>query len=281
MSDKNALIVEDTLNWKKRHQVALQELGFGTVVANTYAEAVGLLRHERFDIAVIDLCLTTQTEPENLDGVFLLPYFVEQDIPVIIVTGRGVRPLIDVIYRDFDVFEILDKLHFDPQKFKDYVLQAVARHQKRGGDVSPRKPALDDKLEELILEILRSGPAPIKKTPVRPKTPASERTKPPRLFISYSTSDKNFADRLAHDLKIAGFDIWYDSDDIHVGDNILEKIEQGLSECDNMIIILSPPALQSWMVRQELVYFRNEERRRGRNVVLPVLYKDCDIPRWL
>jgi hypothetical protein len=121
----------------------------------------------------------------------------------------------------------------------------------------------------------------VKSAPPKAKAAVSALAKPRRIFVSHSNKDKKLASQLAADLKAAGFDIWYDSDDIRVGDNILEKIEQGLSECDNMIIILSPHALRSWMVRQELIFFRNEERRRGRNVILPVLYKDCDIPRWL
>src|SRR5574341_769880 len=126
MSQRHALIVEDALNWVKQHQLALAELGFKTSVANDYAEAIGLLRRERFDMAVLDLCLTTHSEPENLNGVFLLQYLAEKSVPVIIVTGHGPRKLVDKIYQNFDVFEILDKLSFNPEKFKEYVLQATS-----------------------------------------------------------------------------------------------------------------------------------------------------------
>ncbi len=282
MADKQALIVEDTLNWIKRHRLSLSKLGFDCAVATTYAEAIGLLRRQHFDIAVIDLCLTTQVEPENLNGVFLLPYFVEKGIPVIVVTGRGVRRLVDAMYKDFDVFEVLDKLHFDPQKFKEYVVQATTRPPNAGGDNGMQQAVPRERLEELILEIMHSAPLPRRKPPVKSKSDiALTAAQPRRIFLSHSSKDKPLADRLVHDLRQAGHDVWYDSDDIHVGDTILEKIEQGLAKCDVMIVILSPAAVQSWMVRQELIFFQNEERRRGRNVILPLLYQDCEIPRWL
>jgi len=79
MNEKQALIVEDALNWAKQHQLALDGLGFKTAVVNDYAEALGLLRRERFDVAIVDLCLTTHSEPENLNGVFLLQYLAEKN----------------------------------------------------------------------------------------------------------------------------------------------------------------------------------------------------------
>ncbi|MCG3153994.1 MAG: hypothetical protein DKINENOH_00585 [bacterium] len=282
MADKQALIVEDTLNWIKRHRLSLSELGFDCAVAHTYAEAIGLLRRQHFDIAVIDLCLTTQAEPENLNGVFLLPYFVEKGVPVIVVTGRGVRRLVDAMYKDFDVFEVLDKLHFDPQKFKEYVMQAVAPPPSATHNSGRHKPISRERLEEFLLEITHSSPLPHRKPSLRSRSETHLSSgQPRRIFLSHSSQDKPLADRLVHDLRREGYAVWYDSDDIHVGDTIFEKIEQGLAKCDDMIVILSPAAVQSWMVRQELIFFHNEERRRGHNVILPLLYQDCEIPRWL
>lgn len=280
MSEKQALIVEDAPNWVKQHQLSLGELGFKTFIANDYAEAVGLLRRQRFDLAVIDLCLTTQAEPENLNGLFLLEYLVEKNIPVIVVTGRGFRKLVDEIYRGFDVFEVLDKLSFNPEKFKDYVLQATQRKLDEGRE--KKKVPTREKIEQLILELMQDiSSRPVKPIPVPSANKKVEETKRFRVFISHSSKDKAFAERLAHDLRAAGLDIWYDSYEIQVGDTILDRIDQGLSNCDYMIIILSPESVVSWMVRQELLMFLNEEMRRRHSVILPVLHQDCEIPLLL
>jgi hypothetical protein len=283
MGEKHALIVEDALNWVKQHQLALDELGFKTSVANDYAEALGLLRREPFDLAVVDLCLTTHSEPENLNGVFLLYYLAEKNIPVIIVTGHGPRKLVDRIYEDFNVFEILDKLSFNPEKFKEYALKATAPASHETGSKEKKKTISPKKIEAFIDEFIESMSSPSEKRESlihETKLPLAQNKAKPKLFISHSAKDKNLAVRLANDLRAAGLEVWYDSDEINVGDSILEKIEQG-AKSDFMVIILSPDAVVSWMVKQELMMFLNEEKRRGYSLILPVLYKDCDIPPLL
>jgi hypothetical protein len=59
----------------------------------------------------------------------------------------------------------------------------------------------------------------------------------PKVFISHSSTDKHFTSRLAQDLKRSGIPVWYDSWEIRVGDSIVEKIDQGLKECDYLIIV--------------------------------------------
>jgi CheY-like chemotaxis protein len=283
MSQRQALIVEDALNWAKQHQLALDDLDFKTAVANDYAEALGLLRRERFDVAIIDLCLTTQSEPENLNGVFLLQYLSEKSVPVIVVTGHGPRKLVDKIYQNFEVFAILDKLSFNPEKFKEYVLQAT-RLKPAATEVQERKKTgSPKKIEALVDELIQSrGAASKKRESDLPEHRISQTQGKSQLkvFISHSAKDKSLAGRLALDLRATGLEVWYDSDEIHVGDTILEKIEQG-TKSDLMIIILSPDSVASWMVKQELLMFLNEERRRGSSLILPILYKDCQIPPLL
>lgn len=284
MSEKQALIVEDAANWATQHQLALSELGFKTMVANDYAEASGLLRREQFAIAVIDLCLITHAEPENLNGIFLLQALAEKNIPVIIVTGHGPRKLVDRIYDDFGVFEVLDKLAFKPEKFKEYVLQATSARQPDNGAAAKKKFVSLKKIEAFIEEFVKGISAHPEKreTPIAENKTASDQAKTHHLkvFISHSAKDKTLADRLARDLRVAGVEVWYDSDEINVGDTIVEKIAQG-ARCDFMILLLSPEAVASWMVKQEIAMFLHEEKRRSHAVILPAFYKDCDIPPLL
>jgi len=282
MSKKRALIVEDAGNWVKRHELSLRELGFATVVADDYAEALGRLRRERFEVAVIDLCLMTDAEPENLNGVFLLEHLVEKNIPVIVVTGRSFRKLVDTMYHDFDVFEILDKLSFNPEKFKEYVLQATRYKPGVTNDFEKKKTFSRKKIEALVVEFMKGGTMrPQKMEESWFEIDPTKTVKASRIFISHSAKDKNFAGRLANDLHAAGFEVWYDSNDIQVGDTIFEKMAQGAAACDYMVIILSPDSVASWMVKQEIMMFLNEERRRGHSQILPILYKDCPIPPLL
>lgn len=283
MSQRHALIIEDASNWVKQHQLALDELDFKAAVANDYAEALGLLRREHFDVAIVDLCLTTQSEPENLNGVFLLQYLTEKKVPIIVVTGHGPRKLVDKIYQNFEVFAFLDKLSFNPEKFKEYVLQAIhlgpvapdAPEKKKAGSIKKIEALVDELKHGIGVSSKRRGPD----SPEHRASPAQDKAQS-KIFISHSAKDKSLAGRLALDLHAMGLEVWYDSDEIHVGDSILEKIEQG-TKSDLMIIILSPDAVVSWMVKQELLMFLNEERRRGCSLILPILYKECQIPPLL
>jgi hypothetical protein len=97
-------------------------------------------------------------------------------------------------------------------------------------------------------------------------------------FMSHTSADKLFAEKLAKDLIRVGVKVWFDAWEIRVGDSIVEKIDTALSTIDALIIVLSPRALQSEWVRREL----NSSLMRSlstRNIkVLPVLYENCLIP---
>jgi hypothetical protein len=58
---------------------------------------------------------------------------------------------------------------------------------------------------------------------------ASEKKR--HTFISYSRINKEFAVKLAKELKAAGFPIWLDLLDIPAGSRWDDEIEKALSEC--------------------------------------------------
>ena len=70
-------------------------------------------------------------------------------------------------------------------------------------------------------------------------------TSQPRVFISYSRVDKDFAHKLAVSLSKLGVHIWIDIEDIPAGMNWGNAIQRGLDVCDLMILILSPESMAS------------------------------------
>jgi hypothetical protein len=92
-------------------------------------------------------------------------------------------------------------------------------------------------------------------------------------FISYSREDSEFALRLAQDLKAAGAPVWLDQLDLKPGASWDNSIEDALKEAPEMIVILSPSSVRSENVRDEISF----ALKQGKTVV-PVLYKECDIP---
>lgn len=70
------------------------------------------------------------------------------------------------------------------------------------------------------------------------------------VFISYRSMDHQAALRLKADLEKCGHSVWMDSDQIRVGDSIVDKINQGLSELEFLILCYSSAGSSPW-VNQE------------------------------
>lgn len=102
-----------------------------------------------------------------------------------------------------------------------------------------------------------------------------------RIFISYSSKDIEFANRLASDLKELWHKPWLDEWEINIGEGITSRIKHGISEADYMIVILSPHSVKSDWVRKELKAMHRKEIKQEKSMILPVLIDDCKIPSFL
>ncbi|MDD2755712.1 MAG: toll/interleukin-1 receptor domain-containing protein [Methanothrix sp.] len=70
----------------------------------------------------------------------------------------------------------------------------------------------------------------------------------PAIFISHRGEDIALAERLATQLKQAGFEVWLDKWDIGIGDSIVGKINAGLENARYLILCYSEAGvLSSWM----------------------------------
>lgn len=102
-----------------------------------------------------------------------------------------------------------------------------------------------------------------------------------RLFLSYSSKDLPFADRLATDLSNLGMDLWFDRFQVAVGDSIPGKIAEGLATCDSFLIILSPESVRSNWVFTELNTAIQEKCAGKLDSIYPLLLQKCRIPSLL
>jgi hypothetical protein len=94
-----------------------------------------------------------------------------------------------------------------------------------------------------------------------------------KTFISYSRVDGQFAQRLASDLRTANVDVWIDQAKLRPGHTWPREVEAGLQECTFVVVVLSPDAVKSDNVMNEVAYAIDKKK-----IVLPVLYRECDIP---
>ena len=96
---------------------------------------------------------------------------------------------------------------------------------------------------------------------------------PPTAFFSYSRDDREFAFRLAEDLKATGARVWLDQRNITPGERWDRAIEDALLNCTCLVVILSPASVRSVNVLDEISFALETEKQ-----IVPVLYRDCSIP---
>jgi TIR domain/Mind bomb SH3 repeat domain len=73
-----------------------------------------------------------------------------------------------------------------------------------------------------------------------------------KVFISHSAQDKWIARKLSEELEGLGATTFLDEKDITTGESIDDSIQAHLSECDDLLMLLSPAALASHWVMLEI-----------------------------
>jgi uncharacterized protein YjbI with pentapeptide repeats len=89
-------------------------------------------------------------------------------------------------------------------------------------------------------------------------------------FISYSTKDQEFAERLHADLQNKGVRCWFAPHDLRIGDKMLDKIDEAIRLRDRVLLILSEHSIKSDWVEDEVTAGFEEERQRGQVVLFPI-----------
>lgn len=98
------------------------------------------------------------------------------------------------------------------------------------------------------------------------------------VFVSYSSQDKDFVEKLTTDLKKYKLPLWFDKWEIKVGDSIVEKINSALGKITDLILILSSNSINSNWVKKELSSALMIKLKDNSVKVLPCRVDDCEIP---
>ncbi len=98
------------------------------------------------------------------------------------------------------------------------------------------------------------------------------------IFISHSTVDKPFVNKLSTDLVNRGFPVWFDSWELAPADSFIDKIFAGLDESFFLIVVLSENSIRSNWVKKELKAALGKEAGAGRKFVFPVKIDGCKLP---
>jgi uncharacterized protein YjbI with pentapeptide repeats len=94
-------------------------------------------------------------------------------------------------------------------------------------------------------------------------------------FISYSSKDQKFAERLHADLQSKGVRVWFAPHDMKIGARIRPTIDESIRVYDKLLLVLSEHSVSSQWVEQEVeTALAREREQEGRTVLFPVRIDD-------
>lgn len=96
------------------------------------------------------------------------------------------------------------------------------------------------------------------------------------VFVSYASPDAPKVTRLVRVLKDEGIAVWFDEEQILPGDDILEKMRNGINQCTKYLICIGPSFQkkppQSWL-KHEFRMAILKEQQQAKNCIVPIRIK--------
>lgn len=102
-----------------------------------------------------------------------------------------------------------------------------------------------------------------------------------QVFISHSHADSHAVERIARRLQGEAHDVWVDSLNLHPGDNIQEKIDEGLHTADVLIVVISKNSFRSRFVQAEFSAIAMRQLSKAERRIIPVKIDDSEVPSYL
>lgn len=93
----------------------------------------------------------------------------------------------------------------------------------------------------------------------------------PKVFISYSHSDKEWARKFAETIASTGLEIWFDEFNIKLGQPLIEAIEKGLRE-SNVVVLL----INAENINRPTLFFEIGAALSMNKAIIPVIPKDFE-----
>ena len=99
-------------------------------------------------------------------------------------------------------------------------------------------------------------------------------------FISHSTRDSAFCDRLYTDLRANDVRVWYFPRDARWGESVWAEIDKSIQLNDKLILVCSRDSLTSEPVMREIERCLAREDRERRNILFPITIDDYVFAEW-
>jgi uncharacterized protein YjbI with pentapeptide repeats len=93
-------------------------------------------------------------------------------------------------------------------------------------------------------------------------------------FISYSGKDRNFVEKLNTDLQKEGVRCWFAPEEMKMGDESRQRVNQQIRIHEKLLIVLSEYSIESAWIQQEVEAALEEEHNRNGSVLFPIRLDD-------
>jgi hypothetical protein len=90
------------------------------------------------------------------------------------------------------------------------------------------------------------------------------------VFISYSTKDQDFANRLYADMRQRNIRVWLATEDLKIGDKFRTRINEAIRVHDKLLVVLSEHSVKSAWVEDEVENAFERERRDNTTMLFPI-----------
>jgi hypothetical protein len=100
-----------------------------------------------------------------------------------------------------------------------------------------------------------------------------------RVFLSYHADDDAAAAAVRRSLEAAGFDVWDPKGAVLPGEDSHRATAEALRDAQALVVLLSPEAIRSRWVRDEVSYALGEPRFEGR--LIPVVVRPVPKIPWI
>ena len=93
-------------------------------------------------------------------------------------------------------------------------------------------------------------------------------------FISYSSKNRDFVERLYADLQVRGVRTWFDRENLRIGDKLRHGINEAIRVHDKLMLVLSEHSIASDWVEGEVEAALERERRDKCTILFPIRLDD-------
>lgn len=99
-------------------------------------------------------------------------------------------------------------------------------------------------------------------------------------FISHSSKDKRFCERLYADLQAKSVRVWYFPEDAKWGESVWGEIDRSIKIYDKLVVVCSKNSLTSGPVLREIERALNREDKEGKHILFPIRIDDYLFDEW-